>query len=526
MSNDNPFMKEARWLTRRAFLASTAVVGGASLAGHRFDLVAAAHAQDGKPMMGGVLRISFPNAPDTLDPQATLSASGQQFSSMVFDNLAMLDDKDQPVPALAVSWKAEKSATEWVYQLREGVKFHHGREFTSEDVVATIERAENKDLGLRSRGAFGPVKEVRAEGKYAVRLIMTQPFSEAPVVAASKWARIIPADRIDSLKTEPVGTGPFTFDDYQPGSSATVRKNPTYWMEGKPYLDGVRIVSISDSVAQQAALRDGQVDILAQISTPTVLGLKGASGVRTYSVASTAYQTLLTQANMEPFTNPDVRRAFKYMVDREALVASALLGQGTVGNDIPYPSDNPYVPASLPQYTQDLNKARSLLDKAGIRDLKLDLYTTSERPPAPKMALAFKEAGEKIGVTLNILDVPFTEYAANVSRKKPLYNVNWSDHVPLYEHLYLVFHSGGAMNYGSAEQAPGLDALLEDMISAVEFDKRAAIVAQCLEKIHDTGERIIPYLRNKLGATSDRVGGYIQPRHEDFVELHGTWLIS
>ena len=90
--------------------------------------------------------MAYSAAPDTLDPQATLKYPTQQYSTMVFDNLTSLDEKNQPLPSLALQWTPEKQGQEWVFDLRQGVHFHHGTEFTADDVVATIERAYDKNF--------------------------------------------------------------------------------------------------------------------------------------------------------------------------------------------------------------------------------------------------------------------------------------------------------------------------------------------------------------------------------------------
>src|SRR5262249_33965718 len=157
----------------------------------------------------------------------------------------------------------ENHAQEWVLDLREGVRFHHGTEFTAEDVVATIERAYDKSQALNATGAFGPVQSVRAEGPHRVRLVLTQPFGELPRPPANRWERTVAKDRIDKLKTDPSGTGPFQLTDFQPGASMTMKRFPGYWMKDRPYLDGAKLLVIHEAVAQQAALRSGDVDFVS-----------------------------------------------------------------------------------------------------------------------------------------------------------------------------------------------------------------------------------------------------------------------
>jgi peptide/nickel transport system substrate-binding protein len=502
-------------ITRRTALTA---LGGAALLGAR-----AARAQDaGPPRQGGVFRMAYSAAPDTLDPQATLTITTQQYSSMVFDNLTALDAASQALPSLALSWTPEKGGQEWVFDLRQGVRFHHGTEFTAEDVVATIERADDKALGLNAGGSFGPVKSVQAEGKYRVRLVLTQPFGELPVALANRWCRIVPKDRIDKLKTEPSGTGPFRLTDFQPGASVTMTRNPDYWMTGRPYLDGAKLVVIREAVAQQAALRSGDVDFVNAISAETFLVLRGARGVRTQAAVTGVYQPVMLQSNIPPFDNPKMREAFRFILDRKALIAAGLFGQGKMGNDMPLPPGNPYL-IDLPQHDQDLDRARRLVADAGVQDLTLDFWCSSERPPTPKVALAMKDAAAKIGITINVRDIPYTEYAANVARKKSLYTANWSGSPTLYESLYVVFHSGARMNYSSVETSPGLDRMLEDIIAEVDLGRRKQLVAKVLGQIHETSDRVVPYFQNYLGAVGEKVQGFVPPQY-DMVDVRPIWL--
>ncbi len=209
MQGSDRFDWRKNHLTRRSALAG---LGTAALL-----RVAPAAAQTTQPRPGGIFRMAYSAAPDTLDPQATLNISTQQYSTMVFDNLTSLDAQNQPLPNLALQWTPENHAQEWVFDLRQGVHFHHGTEFTSDDVVATIDRAYDETLALNATGAFGPLQQARAEGRYKVRLVLTQPFGELPVTLANRWARILPKDRIDQLKTAPSGTWPIPADRFPAG---------------------------------------------------------------------------------------------------------------------------------------------------------------------------------------------------------------------------------------------------------------------------------------------------------------------
>jgi peptide/nickel transport system substrate-binding protein len=503
-------------LPRRGLLQAAAL-GGAGMLAPR-----AARAQALTPRRGGTLRFCRPDPPDMLDPQQTNSFSGMEYGQMVYDNLVILDDKAQPKPQLALSWTPENHGQEWVVTLREGVTFHDGSAFTSANVVATVERSLDRARAGAGFGAFGPVKSVQAEGDYKVRIVMTMPFGEFPVVLAYRACRILPVKGIDNLRETPNGTGPFIFKDFQPGSSITVERNPKYWDAENIHLDGVRMVFIREAVAMQAALRAGQVDLITQIPLETYLVMRNLKGFKAYSAVTGDYHSIQTMANFAPFDNPKVREAFRYIPDRKAIVDSVLFGQGAVGNDVTLPPGDFYLP-DLPQFAQDLPRARKILDDAGVGPISIDFYTTSDRPPAPKMVLAFSEAAAKIGVTLRVRDIPYTESAANVTRKMPLYTSYFSGSATLYDALYKIHHSKGIYNYSGVEVAPGLDGKLDAMISEVDTMKRKAIAAEVATLLHEHNDRMVPYFRNYVGVTSDKVQGFVPPRYGT-IETRSIWL--
>jgi peptide/nickel transport system substrate-binding protein len=474
------------------------------------------------PRKGGTLRFCRPDPPDVLDPMLTNSFSAMEFTQMVYDNLVQLDAQDQPQPQLATAWRAERGGEEWVLTLREGVTFHDGSPFGSANVVATIERSLDKGRAGYGFGGFGPVKSVQAEGPSTVRVIMQTPFGEFPTVLAYRACRMLPVKGIDNLRETPNGTGPFVFKDFQPGSSLNLVRNEKYWDPSVLHLDGINMVFIRDAVAMQAALRGGQVDLLTQVPVETYLVMSRLPGFKAYSASTGDYHTIQLMGNMAPFDNPKVREAFHYIFDRNAIIASALFGQGAVGNDVTLPKGNPYVP-DLVQYEQDLPRAKKLLDESGAGPIALDFYTTSDRQPAPKMALAVSEAAAKIGVQLQVRDMPAAEYFASVPRKKPLYSSFFSAAATLYDGLYKMAHSKGVYNYSGIEAAPGVDATLERMIAEVDLAKRKALAATVLQALHDHGDRLVPYFRNYLGLTTNKVQGF-QPPKFGIVETRGIWL--
>lgn len=525
MRSPHEFEASGMALRRRGLLGvSAAAFVGLSGIGHtRAQTPTVTASAAGTPRRGGTLRLCRPDPPDTLHPHLTNSFSAMEITQMVYDNLAILDENDQPRPQLATSWHAEKGGLEWVIDLRDGVKFHSGDPFTADDVVATIERTMDKSTAGLALNVFGPVEKVATEGPLRVRVTMKAPFGEFPVMMGYRACRILPKRGIEDLASAPNGTGPFRFKEYQPGSSITVERNPDYWNGTNIYLDGVRVVYVREAVGMQAALRGGQVDLLTQIPVETYLALKAARGFVAVSAVTGDYHVLNVMGNMKPFDNPKVRDAFRYMIDRKSLVAAALFGQGALGNDVTPPPGNFYLPPDLSPYEQDLPRAKRLLDEANVGPIELDLFTSSERQPAPKMALTVAEAAGRIGVKINVRDIPYVEYAANVSRKKPLYNSYFSGSASLYDGIYRIYQSKQVYNYSGMENGPGTDAILDQMISEPNVQKRQALAFEAVRRIHSYGDRIIPYFRNYLAAHSDKVQGFVPPKYGT-IETRSMWL--
>lgn len=474
------------------------------------------------PVPGGVLRMRFAGAPDTLDPQKSFQNEGYAVSSAIFDNLTQLDAEGKVQPMLATKWTPEKRAQEWVLELREGVKFHHGREFTADDVVASLTRLQDPANNFVGRGTLGPIKEVKAEAKNRVRLILDFPFAELPEGLASSRGRIGPADKLDSLANEPVGSGPFTLKDYQPGAQATLIKNPNYWMTGRPYVDEYRVITMKEGAAATAALQSGSIDAIFETTPEMHAGLEKVPTIKTFSLESQSHQVISMTAAMEPFNKVEVRQAFKYILDREQMLKALLLGLGSIGNDHPIPRFSEFW-AERPQTGRDLAKAKALLAQAGVPEINLELWTSSERPPSQKMAVVFKELAEPAGIKVEIKDVPQAVYAADVNKKKPLYTVNKTGKATLYEMIYPYFHSKGGQNYALTQLSPKLDAVIEDLIAETDVPKRKALVAQAIDLIREVGHEVIPYFTGLTAAQTSKVKGFVPSPHRR-ADVRDAWI--
>ncbi|HEX7040428.1 MAG TPA: ABC transporter substrate-binding protein [Trueperaceae bacterium] len=328
-----------------------------------------AAAQDPAPVRGGSIVVAITAEPPGWDPSASTS---QEIPRVVYDNvlqgLVRFDGDGQIVPALATSWETSDDGLTWTFQLREGVKFHDGSDFDAADVVEKFERAADPDSGHTNHQYYEAIESVEAIGDHEVAFHLSRPNSSLLYNLARPDSVINPSGKAETQRTQPIGTGPFVFAEYVPGSHVRLERFEDYWEEGLPYLDSAEFRIISDPNARFAALQAGDIDMIGVALLPEqfqqVLAnpdLKATQG------SGTAEITLALNNAREPFDDPRVRQAITHAIDKQAIVQGAMFGLGTVIGTHMSPAESYYVDLT-DTYPYDPERARQLLAEAGYPD--------------------------------------------------------------------------------------------------------------------------------------------------------------
>jgi peptide/nickel transport system substrate-binding protein len=373
--------------TRRKLLAVTAaswLAAGLPASRAWAGAPASASAGDaGPPVSGGVLNVAVNPEPTLLTSAFITTMNIGQVSSKVLEGLVSYDLDLKPVPALATSWSTSPDGLTMTFNLRRGVKWHDGRDFTSADVAFTLKEVWQK-LHPFGRAAFANVKEVLTPDAHTVVLKLSAPAPYLLNYSNTYGAQILPRHVYEGkdiltnpANSAPIGTGPFVFKEWVKGSHVRLARNPDYWgrdAQGKalPYLDGIVFRFIPDAAARSVALQSGSLDVALGSSIPvTSLGnFKDAQRWRINLDDGRYLSTIfLTQFNVRRphFKDVRVRRAFAHAIDRNALLKVVYLGYGKPATG-PVPSSVvQYYTADTPQYPFDLKKAAALLDEAGFK---------------------------------------------------------------------------------------------------------------------------------------------------------------
>jgi peptide/nickel transport system substrate-binding protein len=276
----------------------------------------------------GTIRVALGTTLTQLDPAKTTVGDEYIYVHLVFNGLTRIERDLTVKPDLAESWKASEDLKTWTFNLRKDVKFHHGRMLDADDVVFTMKRILDASTGSRARANIAMVEKVEAVDSSTVQFTLNIPYAGFQDIFGERQMRILPKDKIDTISTAPVGTGPFKFKSWSPGDRMELEKNADYFEKGLPKADAVSLRIIPEPAARLASLGSGAVDILWSMPYEAVDKFKNHASIRVDSVATASWDGVILNNERPPFNDVRVRQALALTLDKEALVELALFGQG------------------------------------------------------------------------------------------------------------------------------------------------------------------------------------------------------
>lgn len=334
-----------------------------------------------------------------IDPHTQTAFASLRLIELIYEPLLRTNENLELVPALAESWEFSEDGMQLTFHLRQGVTFHDGSDFTSADVIASYERILDEATGSATRTNLLSITGMEAPDDFTVVLSLSLPDVPLLTALSSFNASILSSDVIASgdPTTDAVGTGPFKLDNWTPEQTTELSANADWWGEG-PNIDGIEIRIIPDESTIMAALRAGEIDF-AMLNDPLIATLPTeGSDVVINRAPDIAYHVLQLRAHdiqapvgegtPEAVGDPDgplavleVRQAMSCAINRQEVIDSAALGEGTVTGPLTMPS------FALPTdqlfcYQQDVEKAKELMATAGYADgFDLKVMVASAEPP-------------------------------------------------------------------------------------------------------------------------------------------------
>jgi peptide/nickel transport system substrate-binding protein len=374
----------------------------------------------GTPHRGGTLTVGDESQPlSGLDPILAQAFDAKRMAAQFYEGLLSLGpDGSTLKPALATSWK-QKSPTTYEFTLRRDVTFHDGRPLKASDVVFSLKRVVDPAVHSPYRSLY-KLKDVTAPSDDKVVVGLAEPQSSLLHLLAQPWSAGIVSEQwvrshsANDLKTQENGTGPYKLAEFREGSLIKTVRFDGYWDQPKPYINEIDYRVIPDESTRVQALQSGTVDTI-QVTLP-----KNAASLkqRKFTVSDGsdvgAYWLGLNTVD-GPLANEKVRQAISLGIDRKQLISVGSQGAGVASGIIP-PGD-PVMSGQtgdLPNTQYDPNKAKQLLAESGAGTVKLKLAIRSNRPDKLATAQLIKEQLSKIGVEVDITQVPFEQLISNL----------------------------------------------------------------------------------------------------------------
>jgi peptide/nickel transport system substrate-binding protein len=325
-------------------------------------------------------------------------------------------------------------------------------------------------------------------------------------------------------------TGPFVLENFAPGVSVKLKRNPNYHKEGKPYFDEVEFLTLADSAARTNALVTGEVHYISRTELKTLDLLAGNPDVEIDEVTGTAHYVLPMHVDVAPFDNVDVRLALKYALDREEIVKKIFLGHATAGNDntIPPPPSIKYAVDPPPRFAYDPEKAKYHLQKAGLSSLTVDLSVADAAfVGAVDTAILYKEQAARAGIDINVVREPNDAYWDNVWLKKPWCASYWGGR-PTCDWMFSTAYAADAAWNDTHWKNPRFNELLILARAETDEQKRAGMYAEMQQLLHDDGGLIVLVFNNIVSAHSKTLAhGEIAGNWEnDGMKIAERWWLA
>jgi peptide/nickel transport system substrate-binding protein len=379
-------------------------------------------AADAQVMGGEAIFVQASNPP-SLDAMSTSSQASRNINMNIYETLYGFSDAITPIPILAEGVTISDDGLTYVFTLRQGVKFHNGKEMTARDVKASLERY--RKVGA-TKNLLTPVKDIEITGDHEVTFHMTGPTPTFLETFSSPRAPavIIPEEdaEAEAGKTSNIGTGPYRFVEFVPDSHVTLEKFADYSADTRSegpdgfggrktaYLDKVTFRIIPEAGAQVAALEAGEVHVLEQIPVPAARRLAGNADIVTYENMPWAFTTFHLNLNVPPTDNVKFREAVQVGLNMEAVVAIASEGLYQLNHGWQYPGTT-YDAGDIGKEFYnlgDVDRAKALLAEAGYNGEEFVLLTDSTIPEHNRAAVVIAEQLNAIGINtrINLVDWP------------------------------------------------------------------------------------------------------------------------
>ena len=432
--------------------------------------------------LGGDVTVAQSSDATNLDPAHTTATVDSNIYESIYNRLVTLDQQNNVVPELALSWEAAADQMSWTLKLRQGVKFHDGTDFNADAVKVNIARYIDPAQNSPRKGEIPYVTGVVVVDAFTAKFELSQPFVTFMYsLTGTTGFMVSPAAMTRygaDLASNPVGTGPFVFKEWIKNDHVSATRNPNYWKQGLPYLNSVSYKGIADQSVTLNGMRANNIQATYGIAAKDVASVQSDPEFQLILKPSTSVSSLRLNTASPPFDKKELRQAISWAIDRAAIEKALYYGTGVPANSFLGPQNLGYKGDIKLYATRDTDQAKQLLAAGGQPGgFSFDAQTTNA-PEALNLAQAVKSQLEEIGVTMNLQLVDgVTLLQKLVDKQFQATFVTYNGGVEPFQGFNRFFYSKSPLDvYGYA--SPEFDSLLEKAAGTGDTQARAAVYQQ------------------------------------------------
>ncbi|WP_170332556.1 ABC transporter substrate-binding protein [Ruegeria arenilitoris] len=497
-------------MPRREFLGKASALG---LAAATANLAMSSAVKAAGPQKGGTIRVGIQGGgtTDSLDPATAANSTANMVARLWGETLLALAPDGGLEPKVAESFEASADAKTWTFKIRDGITFSNGQPVTAEDVLQTIDRHSNEETKSGALGLLRGIAGMRTDGDLFI-VELEAPNADLPYLLSDYHLVIQPGGG----KEDPaavIGTGPYILKAADMGVRFVAEQNPNHWDDNIGHAGTIEAIVINDNTARVAALQSGQVDMIDRVPPRTARLVDRAPGVTVRSTSGAGHYVFIMHLNTAPFDNHDLRMALKYAINRQEMVDKILFGYGSVGNDTPINGSYP-IATEFEQRDYDPDKAAFHFKKSGHSGPVTLRSSENSFPGALDAAALFQQSAVAAGITLDVKREPNDGYWSEVWNKQPFCTSYWGGR-PVQDQMLSTAYLSTADWNDTRFFNERFDQIVIAARAELDEAKRKEMYAEASALIRDDGGLICPMFNDFVGATSDRIDGWVDD-HKGF----------
>ena len=461
----------------------------------------------GTPKHGGTATIALESELHTLDPLDSSLLVEREVFYNIYDSLFTIDPSLKIQAGLVTNWDTSDPMN-YKFTLRSGVKYQDGTPFNAQSVKDNINRYKTA-ANSRRKSDLKSVTSVDVVDDTHVIFHLSHPDATLLATLVDRAGMMLSMDAVQkggenfSLAPVGAGSGPFSFVEWKRNDHLTLKRNPSYWRSGLPYLDGITYRAIPDVNAILAALKTGDIDIARTIAAKDVAGIKSDSGFIYRDTPAIGFNGFELNAGAPPFNDPAKRQAVAMAVDRYAILKNINFNIGVVG----------YGP--IPPSSWAFDSSEKIYDKADPAKAKSTAtgftftFKTTSDPINQQEAQLLQAEMQAAGITMQIQTEEFATYQQECANHQfQACNVNWSGRIDPDGNTYAWWHTGGDFN-DSRYSNSQVDGWLDDARTTADQGKR--------KQDYDNAQKQIvqdaPYVFTTFGVSAqisdNKINGFV-----------------